>query len=160
MTGRYGGAVPGTSSRASTRSGRAAVELRVSGASYADIADTLALSGASEALRLVEAELAQHLTSESVEVQRAEVSERLLELLRSVWPRATDPDDAEHLPAQRVALALVDRHIRLHGLDRPTEIILHTPTANELERWVSAVTAQEMPPIVEADVVPFGEIEA
>lgn len=146
-------------SRDSTRSGQAAVELRVSGASYAEIADTLALTSAQEALRLVERELANHLTPESVEVQRAEVSERILELIKSVWPRATNVDDPEHLGAQRVALALVDRHIRLHGLDRPTEIILHTPTAAELERWVAAVTAVEMPDVIEADVVPFGEIE-
>lgn len=140
-------------SRDGTRAGAAAVELRVAGASFAAIAETLALADAREALMLVERELASHLSDASVEVQRAEASERILTLLTNVWDKANDPEHPEHLPASRIALALVDRHIRLHGLDRPTEIVLHTPTAAELERWVSAVTAAQMPAVVEADVV-------
>lgn len=140
-------------SRDGTRAGKAAVELRVSGASYAEVAEVLALSSAQEALALVERELAAHLTPESVEVQRAEASERILTLLGSVMPRATNPDDPEHLPASRVALALVDRHIRLHGLDRPTEIILHTPTAHELETWVASMVSHGLPDVEEADIV-------
>jgi hypothetical protein len=125
----------------------------VSGATYAEVAEVLALSSATEALALVERELAAHLTPESVEVQRAEASERILVLLASVMPKATNQLDPEHLPAARVALALVDRHIRLHGLDRPTEVILHTPTASELERWVASVSSFALPDVVEADVV-------
>lgn len=41
----------------------------------------------------------------------------------------------------------------LLGLDAPSEIVLHNPTAAELERWVAAVTAAQIPDVVEADVV-------
>jgi hypothetical protein len=143
----------GNGSRDGTKAGKAAVELRVSGASYAEVAEVLALSSATEALSLVERELAAHLTPESVEVQRAEASERILLLLSSVMPKAADAGDPEHLAASKVALALIDRHIRLHGLDRPTEVILHTPTASELERWVANVSAFALPDVVEADVI-------
>lgn len=150
-------------SRDGTRAGKAAVELRVTGASYAEVAEILALSSAQEALALVERELAAHLTPESVEVQRAEASERILTLLASVMGKATNPECEEHLAASRTALALVDRHIRLHGLDRPTEVVLHTPTAHELERWVAGVVAQSLPPVEEAVVVfdpPHGVLDA
>lgn len=144
----------------SSKSGKAAVELRVSGASYAEVADVLALSCPAEALALVERELASHLTPESVEVQRAEASERILTILAGVMPRATDPNDPEHLGASRVALALIDRHIRLHGLDRPTEIILHTPTAHELEAWVASVVAHTLPAVDEYDVIDGDIVDA
>ena len=156
-----GRALNGRGARDSTRAGRAAVELRVTGASYAEIATTLALADATEALALVERELASHLDHHSVDIARAEASERILTLLASVWDTATNVADPERLPALRLALALVDRHIRLHGLDRPTEIILHTPTAAELERWVTAVTAQQQPAVTEPDITGyFGAIEA
>jgi len=146
-------------SRDGSRAGKAAVELRVSGASYAEVAEILALSSAQEALSLVERELAAHLTPESVEVQRAEASERILLLLQSVVPKATNADDPEHLAASRVALALVDRHIRLHGLDRPTEVILHTPTAHELETWVASVVAHTIPDVEEFDIIDEAPLE-
>ena len=133
--------------------GAAAVALRVAGASFADIAVTLGLQNAHSALVQVERELASHLSHDGVEQQRAEATLRLEALLQSVWPKAADTGDPEHLPAVRQALALVDRLIRLHGLDRPTEIVLHTPTVAELERWVASVVARETPDIIEADVV-------
>ena len=37
------------------------------------------------------------------------------------------------------ALSIIDRHIRLMGLDAPTEISIHTPTQHEIERWVDGV---------------------
>lgn len=133
--------------------GAAAIALRVAGASFADVAVTLGLSGAREALRLVEATLAESLTPESVEVQRAEAAARLEALLGTVWPKASEPRDPEHLVAVKAARELIDRLIRLNGLDRPSEIILHTPTTAELERWVNAMLATGEPGVIEADVI-------
>lgn len=133
--------------------GAAAIALRVAGASFADVAVTLGLSGATEALHLVEATLAAQLTPESVEVQRAEASARLEALLASVWERAQNPMDPEHLNAVKGAREVIDRIIRLNGLDRPTELIVHTPTSAELERWVAGVLSQDAPAVVEADVI-------
>lgn len=145
--GRPRGKQPGSAA------GKAAVELRVAGASFADIACTLGLSDARHAVLLVERELASHLSTASVEVQRQEASERIDALLRSVWGKATETEHPEHLSALNMALRLVDRHIRLHGLDRPAELVLHTPTAQELETWVAAVVHRHDPEIVEADVI-------
>lgn len=145
-------------SRDGTRAGAAAVELRVSGASFADIAATLALSSAQEALRLVERELGTHLSSDDIEIARAEASERILGLLGSLWDKANDSDDPEHLPAARMALALVDRHIRLHGLDKPAQIEVYTPLASEVDRVLAQIVTATMPTVVEADVI--GEPDA
>lgn len=140
-------------SRDGTRAGAAAVELRVSGASFADIAVTLALSSATEALRLVERELGTHLSSDDIEIARAEASERILGLLSSLWDKANDSGDPEHLPAARMALALVDRHIRLHGLDKPAQIEVYTPLASEVDRVLAQIVTATMPTVVEADVI-------
>jgi hypothetical protein len=133
--------------------GAAAVALRVAGASFADVAVTLGLSSATEALHVVEAALAETLTPESVEVQRAEAAARLEALIGTVWPKATNPDHPEQLIAVKTARELIDRVIRLNGLDRPTELVVHTPSANELERWVTGMLAHTVPEVVEADVV-------
>ena len=61
------------------------------------------------ALRQVERELASHLSHDGVETQRAEATLRLEALLTSVWPKASNDADPEHLPAVRMALGLVDR---------------------------------------------------
>ena len=133
--------------------GAAAIALRVAGASFADVAVTLGLSGPGEALRLVEATLADSLVPESVEVQRAEATHRLEALLASVWDKAVDGNHPEHLNAVKAAREVIDRVIRLNGLDRPTEMILHTPTHAELERWVAGVLDADIPAVVEADVI-------
>lgn len=139
--------------KANGKVSQAALALRLAGASFGDIATTLGLQNAHSAMTQVEKELASHLSHDGVEEQRAEATLRLEALLLSVWPKATNETDPEHIPAIRMALGLVDRIIRLHGLDRPTEIVLHTPTAAELERWVANIVSRETPDIIEADVV-------
>ena len=150
-TGSRGGHADGGQPGASA--GAAAIALRVAGASFADVAVTLGLSGATEALHLVEATLAEQLTPESVEVQRAEASARLEALLAGCWDKATNPDHPEHLLAVKSAREVIDRVIRLNGLDRPTEVVIHTPTSAELERWVAGVLSTDAPAVVEADVI-------
>jgi hypothetical protein len=34
---------------------------------------------------------------------------------------------------------MVDRHARLLGLDMPTEVIVYTPTASEIDAWVASM---------------------
>ena len=117
----------------------------------------LGLSSPREALQLVERELAAHVDHDQVDMLRAEASARLERLLESAWGKAMDPADSEHLPALRVALAILDRHIRLHGADRPTQLEVYTPTAAELERFVAGIVEGTVPEVVEANVV--GELE-
>jgi hypothetical protein len=135
------------------RTGPAAVELRVAGASFGDIANFLGLPDARMARQIVERELATHLTHDDIDIARAEASAMLDELRQGVWDKATDPEHAEHLPAVRMALALVDRFVRLHGLDRPSEVIIHSPTANEIERWVGEMLSMKNVDVIEADII-------
>ncbi len=136
--------------------GRAGLALRLAGASYAEIADTLALADAAEARDLVCNELAARDVDASERIAlRAEEAARIERLLRGVWAKATNPHDPEHLPAARVALSMVDRHARLLGLDMPTEVIVYTPTTTEIETWVAEMLSKSSSVIdvEEADVL-------
>lgn len=146
----------------SDRKAGSAITLRLAGASYAEIAQTLEMASATEARIAVESGLAEQATSAVRDTLRAEESARLLRLLRSVWPKATSPDDPEHLPAIKVAVGIIDRHIRLLGLDAPTEILVHNPTIAEIEAWVATVTATKTAALraVEADVTAPRELES
>lgn len=137
------------------RSGNAAVALRLAGASYTEIAEALAFADAKAARSAVENTLAATATEHSREQLRAEEAGRLERLLRGVWAKATNPDHVEHLPAAKVALAIIDRHVRLHGLDAPAEVVVHSPTANEIDAWVAGMTATSIRDLraLEASVV-------
>lgn len=144
------------------RRANAAVALRLSGASFAEIAVALEYASAREARHAVEAALAENHTDDMTRQQmRAEATGRLERMLRGVWQKATSPDDAEHLPAVKVAVSVIDRMIRLHGLDAPSEVVVHAPTAREIDEWVAKVTstgvddlrALEDPTIIDAEVI-------
>lgn len=150
-----GDTLSGTPDFKAHRQGMAAVALRLAGATYAEIADALGFSGSDTARIAVESELAQMAVNADLDMLRVEEAARLERLLRSVWQKATTPDNPEHLVAVKVALAVIDRHSRLLGLDAPTQVAIHTPTQHEIEAWVAGVTAaaNEEYLILEAEVV-------
>lgn len=76
------------------------------------------------------------------ETLRRREDARLDALLHPVWQKAMDADHPEHLPAVRTALAIADRRAKLHGLDAPTELIVHNPTVAEIDRWVAGVVTK------------------
>lgn len=135
------------------RLGQAALQLRLCGASFADIADTLELDSPRHALSLVTRELNSEVSDADRSMLREEENQRLLTLLGPVMNRAMNQNDPEHLAAARAALAIVDRRIRLLGLDAPVQIAVHTPSAAELEAWVSRQAAIDVPSIEEFDVL-------
>ena len=121
----------------------ASVALRLAGGSYTEIAEALDFATPDDARRAVEATLANEaITAEDRDTLRTQESMRLQRLLRSVWAKATDDNHPEHLTAVRVARELIERNIKLHGLDAPTEITVHTPTQDEIEQWVHTITQQ------------------
>lgn len=144
------------------RTGAAALALRLAGAGYDEIADALALASATIARDHVEAALEAR-AWDDVDGRtklRAEAGARLDRLLRSVWQKATTPDHPEHLQAVKVARELVAQHSKLYGLDAPAEVVIHTPTASEIDRWVAEMISQSSSdllameaPIVEAEVI-------
>lgn len=125
---------------AAVSSGRGALALRLSGADFEEIADFLGYTSAAEARSAVHSALSaeQHDPDER-EKLRTEESSRLLALLRKVWGKAMDPEDPEHLSSVKMALQIIDRHSRLHGLDAPQEVVVHNPTLSEIDSWVATV---------------------
>jgi hypothetical protein len=96
---------------------------------------------------------------------RAENAARIERLLRGVWRKATDEEHPEHLLAVRVAQGLIDRHIKLYGLDAPTEVVVHNPTATEIDQWVAGMIASGTTDlramearVIDLDVVEDGEL--
>jgi hypothetical protein len=147
--------VPYNAEFAEYRQGMAALALRLAGATYVEIMEALGLSTPDIARRAVENSLANQVTTEDREHLRREESARLERLLRGVWLKATDAAHPEHLAAVKVALSITDRRARLLGLDAPQEVTIHSPTADELDRWVANVQRATMADYValEASVV-------
>lgn len=135
------------------RLGAAAVTLRTAGASYADIADTLGLATPNAALNVITEHLAIDIPVEDKDHMRREITAQLNELLTAVWIKATDPEHLEQLAAVGRAVSIIDRKVRLHGLDAPTELVVHTPTQTEIENWITHMVKGTMPALEEADIV-------
>jgi hypothetical protein len=141
------------------RKGDAAVSLRVAGASYAEIAEVLGYQTEARAISAVENALAGALNAEDRNHQRAIAGQRIERLIRSVWAKAVDPAQPEHLPAVRTAKDLIDRYAKLYGLDAPSEIIVSTPTTSALESWVQQLTQIQAPQVEEFDVLEAEVVE-
>lgn len=132
----------------------AAVALRIAGAPYAEIAAVLDYSSGQVARQAVERSLAETITGDSREQMRYIEARRLERLIRSCWRKATDESHGEHLAAIRTALTLIDRHARLYGLDAPTEMVVYSPSAKEIEEFVARTTRSEVRELpMEADIV-------
>lgn len=128
--------------REKDRKGRqeAAIALRIAGATYTEIANTLEYANASHARRAVESGLAATVSKEDRAQMRFIASRRLERILRGLWSKSTDENSEEHIPAARTALAVIDRHIKLNGLDAPSEHIVYNPAPREIEEWVRKMT--------------------
>lgn len=134
----------------------AAVGLRVKGTSWSDIARMLDYSSPQRARNAVEGALAEMADSEEDRDQlRLLMSRRLDRILYSLFDRATNPKDPDHIVYAKTALAVIDRQGKLHGLDAPTTVVLHTPNQKEVEEYVASVTALMRSATVsdEADIV-------
>lgn len=151
------------------RKANAAVQMKLAGATWSDIAETLGYPTPRAALVATEKAMERALRedTESREKMRKVAGARLDRLLRGVWPKAVDPDHPEHLVAADKARSIIDRHIKLYGLDAPTEVVVHTPTTTELERWVAKVVSlrdggsgEEEFDILQGEVVPPNAISA
>lgn len=113
----------------------AAAALRVHGASYAEIAETLEYSSSADARMAVEQVLAATVDeTKDYLALRALEGLRLEGLYRAVAPRALDTDDPDQLGFHRAALNVLDRIAKLHGLDAPQRLELVNPGADEFER--------------------------
>lgn len=138
----------------SAKRAEAAVALRLAGATYPEIANTCGYTDAFHARQAVERVLAASVGEDGRDQLRAVEGKRLERLLRSTWKRATDPGDTEHLAYVRAALALIDRHVRLFGLDAPQQMVVYSPAQGEIEAWVAGMARTVVADLpTEADII-------
>jgi hypothetical protein len=148
-------AVPGNSvSRARNRKANAAIQLALAGSTWDEIALALGFPTARTARVAVEKALEKQLANENDrEKMRSLANARLNRLLRGVWAKATDPDNPEHLLAATKAREFIADHRKLYGLDAPTEVVVHNPTAAEIEEWVAMVVNAGTPQVETYDIL-------
>jgi hypothetical protein len=145
--------------RSSHQRGEAAVGLRLAGATYSEVAAALGFVNAAKARDAVEKALAAQVDTQAREHQRLIESRRIERLMKGLWGKAMDPANPDQIASVRTLLALIDRHIKLYGLDAPTQVEVYTPAAAELEAWVSQMTTYPME-LEEADVVDGEVVDA
>jgi hypothetical protein len=138
--------------RARDRKANAALQLRIAGASWQEVAEVIGFPTPRAALVATERALEKELREESKDAMRQMVGKRLDRLLRGVWKKAIDEESPEQLPAVGKARELIADFRKLHGLDAPTEINVHSPVQGEIEAWVAGVVAQTTPQLEEADI--------
>lgn len=138
--------------RARDRKANAAVQMRIAGASWDEIAEVIGYPSGRDALVATERALEKELRDLSKDSMRQMAGRRLERLLRGVWPKAIDPDNPEQLPAVGKAREIIADHRKLFGLDAPTEIAVHAPTEQELANWVATVVNVGRPALEEADI--------
>lgn len=127
---------------ASTTKAEAAVALKVSGATDRQISEILNYSHATAARTAYTRALAESVPEEDRVVQRKLASRRLERILGSLSKKAHDTTDDEHLAYAKVSLLYIDRLIKLHGADAPSQVnVTYSPAREEIDRAVKAITA-------------------
>jgi hypothetical protein len=149
-----------TAVRARDRKANAAIQMRLAGATWDEVAEALGYPTPRQALVATEKALEKQLQdSGDREQMRRMAGARLDRMLRAVWTKAIDPQSPEQMAAQREARATIAQHAKLFGLDAPTEHVIHSPTRDELERWVSHVTSTQVPDVQEVDIFEIDFVE-
>lgn len=140
----------------------AAVNLRIEGASWSEIARVLDYSSPQRARVAVERALAEMAESEEDKEQlRWTMNQRLNRLLYSLMRRGTNPHDQDHLAYVSKVLAVMDRQAKLNGLDMPTTIAVYNPSNDAIEKYVEQTVAilRSANGEIEADIMAEEDIE-
>lgn len=139
----------------------AALQLRIDGAGYGDIAKVLEFATPAEARRAVERALASEESSpESVDRIRELESRRIERILVSLMKRATSPKDPDHLQYARTALAAIKQQTELYGAQMPTKVdITYNPSTQQLEKWVGQIVEAQHKDVVEGEIIDVEIVE-
>ncbi|MFC9965304.1 hypothetical protein ACFVH4_13790 [Nocardia ignorata] len=116
---------------------RKALELRLEGKTYAEIADELGYADESGAYRAVEAVLKRVESAGAAELRKVETL-RLEALFRAWWPAALARDEK----AAGVVLRCHDRLVKLHGLAVPERVVVAQMT--HLDKGIAAQEITEL----------------
>lgn len=138
------------------RRASSALAMRTAGADYEEIRETLGFRSVAHARGVVERELVAQSPDpdgEQAARRRELAGKRFERLLRGLWSKAINPDSPEHLAAVRTAADLITRHSKLLGYEAPTEVVVHSPSTEEIAAWVLMVQEQAArPTVIEADI--------
>lgn len=113
-----------------------ALDLRMGGATYRQIAERLGYKGPSGALQAVRLALHEHAAEPATQVRDLEAA-RLDRLMMSLWPTATSmtAPHAERMAAIDRVIKLMDRRAALLGLDAPRKV--------DLGAWIADMAMRE-----------------
>lgn len=138
----------------------AALQLRIDGAGWGDIAKVLDFDTPADARQAVEYALAlESKSTEDIEQIRFLEARRMERILTSLMRRATSPNDPDHLAYARTAMVVIDRHAKLYGADAPQQLnVTYNPAAGQIEQWVAAMARQVHGEIQEADILDVEEV--
>lgn len=133
---------------------RSALHLYYNNATLDEIVQVVGFASVAEASRAIDTAVKAELRGDTKakDKMRHIANRKLDQLLRSVSAKAANPKHPEHLNAVSKALAIIDRHIKLYGLDAPAEMVVHNPDAGEIEAWVTSVLAKSNPVAEEFDI--------
>jgi hypothetical protein len=134
---------------------RSALHLYYNNASLDEIVTVVGFASIEEASRAIDSAVKAELRGDTKAKDRMRhiANRKLDQLLRSVSAKAANPKHPEHLSAVDKAVKIIDRHIRLYGLDAPTEMIVHNPDSEEIQAWVTSVMAQGQADLEEMDIL-------
>lgn len=121
------------------------LELRMAGWSFAAIAAEVGYhdkSGAKKAYERALAEWRDDLAND-VATHRAEQLMRIERIIRSLWPRAIDRNDPEHLAYVDRVNRQLERQARLLGLDAPVKVTVSDETDQEIETLLETMAELE-----------------
>lgn len=142
----------------------AVVTLKMSGASFVDIARELEYESPQTAKAAYERILAESV-DENVDLPRARALQnaRMSRLLQSLWRKALDDKHPDHLAYNRQALDTIRAMNKMNAIDLPTQVeVKVTPSMAAIEAWAAdfarQVTGDEI--TVEADIFEMPLLEA
>jgi hypothetical protein len=134
---------------------RSALHLYYNNATLDEIVTVVGFTSIEEASRAIDVAVKAELRGDSKQKDKMRhiANRKLDQLLRSVSGKAANPKHPEHLNAVGKALSIIDRHIKLYGLDAPTEMVVHNPDSGEIEAWVLSVLQHGKPDVEEDDIL-------
>jgi hypothetical protein len=135
------------------RKAYAALKLHKDGKDWDEIAEFLGYPTARAARVATELALKKEFDNEdSAAFLRRMASDKLEELLKSVYAKAKNPESPDHLLYLREARILIGQHVEMMGYAAPKKAIIASPTASQIEKWVAEVMQLQAPEVDEADI--------
>lgn len=146
--------------RARDRKANAALQLRMAGAQWDEIAETLGYPTARAALVATERALEKEARApETQALMREMISRRYERMTRSFFSRAINEQHPEQFTAAEMVRKLTGDYVKINGLAAPTEFVVHNPTQAEVEAWIAQVTTSGVTDIEEGDIFDVEVVE-